>query len=186
MILIVVALCSSFSAGNFDVFKNKQEFTKAIKKDFSINPKGTTSLTNKYGKIEVKTWDKNRVKIDVKVIVKALSEDEAQKIFNQIDVDFSNDESFVKAETVFETNSSWWSSNWSSTNSDYEINYEVFLPATNELELSNKYGDVYVAKLENKGNITVKYGNFRLEGFANDVTIKLLHIVNCVSKKPET
>ena len=46
------------------------EFTKTIKREFDISANGTTYLSNKYGKIEVKTWDKNRVKIAVTIVVK--------------------------------------------------------------------------------------------------------------------
>ena len=59
------------------------EFTKTIKKEFDITSDGTTSITNKYGKVEIKTWDRNRVKVDVTIVVKASSESKAQEVFDQ-------------------------------------------------------------------------------------------------------
>ena len=67
-----------------------QEFTKTIKKEFDITRDGTTNIKNKYGKVDIKTWDKNRVKIDVRIVVNARSEKSAQEVFDRIDIGFSN------------------------------------------------------------------------------------------------
>lgn len=153
----------------------KREFTKSIKKEFEITPDGTTDITNKYGKVEIKTWDRNRVKVDVTIVVKANSETDAQRVFERIDVAFSNSSSYVQAETVIEpAKKSWWS--WvSDDKSDYTINYEVYVPVNNNIGVNNKYGDVYVAAIGGRANLTVKYGNFKADGFGDDATIDLAY-----------
>ncbi len=149
-----------------------QEFTKTIKKEFPINATGTVNLINKYGKIDVKTWNKSRVKVDVTIVVKAKSESSAQSVFDRIRIDFTNGEDFVKAETVISSaKSSWWS--WGDDNSEFQINYEVFMPESGALDLQNKYGDAFVASLTGRANIDVKYGNFRLEGVGGDLNVTL-------------
>jgi hypothetical protein len=151
-----------------------QDFTKTIKKEFPVTATGTVNLINKYGKVDVKTWDKNRVKIDVKIVVNANSESAAQDVFDRIRIDFSNDDSFVKAETVINSSkSSWFDWNWGNDRTEFQINYEVLMPPGAVLDLSNKYGDANVAPLTNKATIDVKYGNFRLEGVGGNLTVKL-------------
>jgi hypothetical protein len=154
----------------------RREFTKVIKKEFDITKNGTTALYNKYGKIDVKTWDKNRVKIDVTIIVNASSEDAAQKVFDRIDIKFVNSEGYVKAETIIEpTKGNWWG-DWGGNNrSDYSINYEVYMPATNNLELNNKYGDAYIAPISGVADIDVKYGNFKAQGVSNNAKVVLAY-----------
>jgi len=152
----------------------KKEFTKIIKKEFDISPTGTTSLSNKYGRIEVKTWDRNRVKIGVTIVVNTSSESKAQQVFDQIQIHFSNSPDRVRAETeINQRNSSWF--DWGSSKNDYAIHYEVFLPPTNNLELENKYGDVVVEALEGRGDIAVKYGDFRLERLGDDSKLNLAY-----------
>ncbi|MCB0522672.1 MAG: hypothetical protein H6577_10795 [Lewinellaceae bacterium] len=152
--------------------QDAQEFTKTIKKEFPINATGTVNLINKYGKVDVKTWDKNRTKIDVTIVVKAKSESAAQDIFDRIRVDFTNDDNFVKAETLISSKqTSWW--NWGDSKSEYQINYEVFMPQSGSLDLSNKYGDTTVEPITGKANVDVKYGNFRLESIGGDLSIEL-------------
>lgn len=152
----------------------KQEYTKSIKKDFGISADGTVNLSNRHGKMDVKTWDKNRVKIDIRITVNAVSESQAQEVFDRISVDFSNSSDFVEAETqIASKNSSWWGGWSNSDKTDFNIDYEVYMPPTATLALSNKYGDVYVADLAKNADITVKYGNFRLEGVGQNLKVNL-------------
>jgi hypothetical protein len=155
--------------------KERREFSKVIKKEFDINRNGTTALHNKYGKIDVKTWDKNRVKVDVTITVNAPSEAAAQKVFDRIKINFSNSDSYVKAETSIEAQKNNWWGDWNSgsNRSDYSINYEVYMPPSNNLELSNKYGDTYVAPIEGIASVDIKYGNIKMQGVKNNAKITL-------------
>lgn len=151
-----------------------REFTKTIKKEYDISSDGTVHLNNKYGKVEVKTWDRNRVKIEVTIVVNANSESSAQEVFNRISINFSNNPAWVKAETVIEpAKRSWW--NWGSSSSDYKINYLVYMPPANNLELYNRYGDSFVAELKNRALINVKYGNFKADGIGERASIDLAY-----------
>lgn len=171
--LLLLAFCwvAPAFAGMAD---NPREFTKTIKKEYDISSDGTVHLNNRYGKVEVKTWDRNRVKIEVTIVVNANSESSAQEVFNRININFTNTSALVKAETVIEpAKRSWW--NWGSSSSDYTINYMVFMPPTNNLELYNRYGDSFIAELKNRALINVKYGNFKADGVADRTTIELAY-----------
>lgn len=146
----------------------RSEYTRTIKKEFGIAPNGTTAISNKYGKVDIKTWDRERVKIAVTIVVNARSEDDAQDVFDRIQVDFSNASDYVKAETNIEPRKSRWFSWNDNSKSDYRINYEVYLPKTNNLEIEHRYGDLYVSAISGKVNMDVKYVNFKLEELGDD------------------
>lgn len=160
----------------------KGEFTKTIKKEFETTKDGTTSLLNKYGKVDVKTWDKNRVKIDVRIVVRAGSEAAAQKVFDRINIAFSNTSNYVKAETSIEPVKSNWIGNWGDDKNDFSIYYEVYMPPTNKLELNTKYCDVYVAALQGPANVDVSYGNFKMDGLADRSNIILAYGGGSITK----
>jgi hypothetical protein len=149
------------------------EFTKTIKREFDLTANGTTYLSNKYGKIELKTWDKNRVKIAVTIVVREGSEEEAQKVFDAITVNFSNGADYVKAETAIEQIRRSWM--WSDDKSDYKINYEVYVPASINLQIDQRYGDVYLASISGKAKLTVKYGNFKTEAVGDGSNFELAY-----------
>ncbi len=170
-LVLLVCTASGLLAHNSE----RREFTKTIKKEFDISANGTTAIYNKYGKVDIKTWDRNRVKIDVTIIVNATSEDNAQKVFDRISINFYNKSDYVKAETQIEPyKKEWW--NWNPGNkSDYSINYEVYLPASNNLELGNRYGDVYVASLSGRVNVDIKYGNIKMQSVKNNAKVMLAY-----------
>ena len=149
----------------------KAEFTKTVKKEFSIDANGLTQFVTKYGKLDVKTWDQNRVKVDVTIRVQARTEEEAQKVFNQIRVDFTSSANLVKAETIVESSSGWdW---WGSSKSDFTIDYEVYLPKTVTLDVAHKYGDVFTSDFSGRVIMNLKYGNLRMDELHNDLNLDL-------------
>ena len=162
--MIACSLCGFTTLG---------DFTKTIKREFDISANGTTYLSNKYGKIEVKTWDKNRVKIAVTIVVKEGSEEDAQKVFNAITVNFSNGADYVKAETAIEQIRRSWL--WDDGKADYKINYEVYVPATINLQVDQRYGDVYLASVSGKTKLSVKYGNFKTESVGDGSNFELAY-----------
>ncbi len=158
---LVLLLLGAFTIGlNAD---GRREFTKVIKKEFPIDANGTVKISNKYGKVDIRIWEKPRVKIAVDIIVNAQSEQNAQEVFDRIDIDFDASASYLAAATSIESkHKHWWSTGI--TDCDYQINYLVYLPASINLELDNQYGNVYVGTLEGTANISLKYCNFKLDG----------------------
>ncbi len=152
----------------------KREFSKTINKQFPTTPDGTVKISNRYGKVEIKTWDNNEVKVEVVIKVDAHSEDRANDVFDRITIDFNSSRNFVSAATEIASKSRGWSS-WfgGGSNDNYKIHYQVYMPATNKLDLFNKYGDSYVAALKGPVNLEIKYGNIQVDQIDNDVDLML-------------
>ena len=151
-----------------------REFSKTINKQFNMSADGLVELANKHGKIDIKTWDKSAVRISVKIIVEAKDEEDAQDVFERIEINFFNSTETVGAETeIAERKSSWWS--WGDSSDDFSINYEVYMPASANLNVTAKYCDVYADEIGGRGEFTVKYGNFKLDGLGEDSKINLAY-----------
>lgn len=151
-----------------------REFSKTINKQFNMSADGLVELSNKHGKIDIKTWDQNAVRISVKIVVDAKDEDDAQEVFDRIEIDFYNNSESVGATTeISDRKSNWW--NWGDNSDDFSINYEVYMPASGNLNVSAKYCDVYSAAIAGRGEIAVKYGNFKLDGLGEDSEIALAY-----------
>ena len=149
----------------------KQEFVKNINREFSTNANGTTALYNKYGTVTVKTWASNSVKIDINIRVNASSQSAADKMFERIQVNFASTTGYIKAETVIQNKTGWWIED--NLCQDYKINYDVWMPVGNSLDLKNKYGNSYVADLSGKLFAEIKYGDLRTETLATDADLNL-------------
>ena len=147
------------------IIGQQQEFVKNFNKTFAVGKNEVIMLANKYGRIDVKTGATNQVVVNVRVRVNATSQEEAQKMFDRINIAFSNGPEFVKAETVIESqnDATIWRWNKAQT-SDFAIDYEVVMPVNNRLDLSNKYGTSTIAALNAAVKIEHKYGDFKLDG----------------------
>ncbi len=170
-----VAVLLLFYIPSHESIKETAEFTRNIKKEFVISPTGTTSVSNKYGKVAIKTWNKDRVKIDVTIVVKAFNEGAAQKVFDRIDIAFSNSDDFVKTVTSIKPQKKGWWSGEDEEKVDYSINYEVFMPPTNNLDLSHRYGEIFVGAIQGKATINSKYANMKVDELGDDSEISLAY-----------
>ena len=154
---------------------SKREFTKKVERSFEIDADGKVGLSNRHGKVEVKTWDKNSVEIEITIIVDARSESAAEDVFDRINIDFDNGRDFVKAMTNIESKSnSWWpSASGSGNKSDFEINYLVHMPKTNDLQLYNKYGHSYVEDIGGSVIAEIKYGDLNMTRIGGDLDLDI-------------
>jgi hypothetical protein len=179
---ILVAILFAYQTPVLFATDVKTEFTKKISREFSTTPDGTTALYNKYGKVEVKTWSENKVKINVNIVVVANNESEANKTFDRINVNFMSTYGYVKAETMISnsSSSSWnfsWDGFWGNNHcaQDYKINYEVYMPPANNLDLKNSYGNSYLASYNGKLTAEIKYGDIKSTDMSNDVDLVLAY-----------
>ncbi len=145
----------------------KHEKTKTINKSFSVNENATLYVKNKYGNVQVTTWNENRIEIKVKITVKGDDLDNVEKKLRAIDVLFEASNSLVEARTQIESTKSKWSW-WGSNNTNYKINYFVKMPITNNADLNNKYGNIELDKLQGKANLNCDYGNIEVDQLLND------------------
>lgn len=161
---LLSATISSFAATCPD-----QEFTRTINREFGTTANGMTAIYNRYGKVNIRTWGENKVKIDITILVNAADQRSADKVFDRIKVNFTHTSGYVKAETVIEEQSGWWVND----GNDFKINYEVWMPVGNQLDLKNKYGNSYIADLNGKLMAEIKYGDLRAETIRNDADLYL-------------
>jgi len=145
-----------------------QEFTRSINREFGTTADGTTALYNKYGKVMVKTWNNNSVKIDITIVVNAKDQREADRTFDRVKVNFLSTPGYVKAETMMEATNDWFPSQCG-----YEVNYEVWMPVGNQLDLKNKYGNSWVATMKGKLIAEIRYGDLRTEAIYNDADLNI-------------
>ena len=143
----------------------KHAFEKKLTREFNTTATGTTAIFNKHGDISVNVWSEKKVKIEITITVNALNQKEADKVLAQINVNFIGTSGYVKAETVI------GKLDCNATDA-FKVNYNVWIPLDNQLELSNKYGDSELGNL--KGNLTanIKFGDLKAGHLYADANLK--------------
>lgn len=152
----------------------RKEFIKEINKDFTTTANGEVNIFNKYGTVDIKSWEENRVKIEIKIIVNASNAGDADDVFDRIDINFISRTGYVSAETVISPQrTSYFSWFWPTASTDYKIHYLVYMPKSNILTLETKYCDATMDYLSAGADLQMKYGDFNSEGFGGNVTMYL-------------
>lgn len=142
-----------------------EDYERRLSETFSIKEEGRVRLENRYGEINVETWDRSEVKIDVLIKVNARSQEAADKVFDRINVDLSGGGSSVSAVTSINSGRSsarsWWNliTGGGSSSSDFKIYYKVRMPASVDLDTEARYCDVVLPDLNGETKVTVRYGD---------------------------
>jgi hypothetical protein len=135
------------------VVYGQDEFTKDFEKKFSVDQSSMVQLINKYGDMHIENWVENSVYVKVRITVKTSSKSKADNTFEKIDIGFKQDGNMVSAITEITE---------SINNTNFKIDYEVKMPKNINVDISNKYGDLFIDQIDGQANIAVKYGNFTI------------------------
>ncbi|MBE0649031.1 MAG: hypothetical protein IH596_14765 [Bacteroidales bacterium] len=128
----------------------KDGIRKVIKKEFAVQPDATLRLDNRFGDIACTIWDKNEISVEVTLSVETKSQETAEKFFSKVDIYSLGSESKVEVTTKLAKNMN--------SKGHFSIDYNVMMPASVVLDLSNEFGDVMITELFAKSAIRVAYG----------------------------
>ncbi|WP_299765992.1 hypothetical protein [uncultured Dokdonia sp.] len=164
----------------YNGFKGRYTKEKKVKKEFTVNPDARLKIDNSYGNVNIISWDENRTVIEVFIKTNGNNEERVQEKLDEIDVEFDGSDGLVSAVTKFnkEGGRSWWKS-WKSSNVNMEIRYEVKVPVTNDLDIDNEFGNIYINKTNGVTKINCKHGNLSLgELLADNNSLALDYVGN--------
>lgn len=144
------------------------EQTKTVQKVYIISRNTPLTIDNRYGKVEVKTWAKNEIKVDIVIRAVEASGSKAEEIINSVSIAETKSPNNISLVTqINRGKSSWWNNVVSGNNRGVQINYLVYLPKTNSLTINNRYGAVILPDLAGSVDLDVSYGSLnagRLSG----------------------
>ena len=171
-IALIFLLFPLLAVANDD--EKRHEKSKVIKKEYTVNTNAKVALNNRYGNLNITTWDKNRVEIEVTITVKGDDLEALEDKLSSIRIAFNANASLVDVETIIGDKKNSWSWWKKSKDINYKINYVVKMPATNSIDLNNDYGNIYLDKIYGKADIKCDYGKISIgELLAKNNTINL-------------
>lgn len=128
-------------------------------------PLGTKlEIINRYGDITISKWDKNSAYILAEIEAYAPDRSRLDKLIAGIDVRITETGSLIRAETVFERETTVLLETFKGFTGkiiDYEskvkINYRINIPEYVDIDIRNQFGDISVD--ENTGTLSVDLSN---------------------------
>ena len=174
-LLISPSLVKAHGDGEFKVEKKK-----SYSKSYPLTGSTVIKLDNSFGEMKINTWDKNEVKVDVSITVKANTDEKAQRLLDDIRIEDGKEGNSV----YFKTDINNKNRNWNRkddddddddrkgkgknyNNTSMEINYTVYMPAGNPLEAINSFGPMIVPDLTGVTEISSKFGSLTAGKLSN-------------------
>ncbi len=154
------------------------EDTRYIKKAFSVGSNPNLEVSNKYGNIHIETWDTDSISFEVKINVTSNHLDKLSEMFHNVDVRFSNSSSYIAAETTWGNTGTLKGTKMDlkkmfGSNDRVAVTYTIKIPKNTDIELSNKFGDVYLPKQLQDVELDVSHGSIRGKNIGNAKMIRL-------------
>ncbi|TXB63285.1 hypothetical protein [Phaeodactylibacter luteus] len=150
-------------------------YSRAIKKRVPMQPGAVLKLSNKYGPVVVRGWERNVALVEVYTEVRASGEARARQVFERVGNQVSALPQLVTVSTVLAPKETqWWS--WGAMEpEDYSIALKVTLPHNVTVQVSNEYGDVDISEIEGLVNLQVRQGNINCSALGGLASINLQH-----------
>jgi hypothetical protein len=130
--------------------------------------KGTyLDLSNQYGDIEILNTTADSIKIIVDVTVNSKKPENTQSYLNNILVDFRTGVGYAIAETKWSGDADFFTKSYHAVKAgvvgedNIVVNYKVYLPKSMELNIKNKFGNVYMESHTGRLTVNVAHGDFR-------------------------
>lgn len=160
--LFVITGAKVFAAGEEPTVEKRKTYNKTY--PLSANQK--VSVKNSFGTVVINNYKGSEVKVEVTVIVKASTDERAQTLLDNIDVIDKNG-STVSFETKIDNNNNNNNRGRKNESQTMEVNYQVYLPESNPLELQNEFGKAEVGDRSGLTNITEKFGDLVTGNLSN-------------------
>lgn len=138
--------------------------SKVIKRSFDVSSTADLKISNRYGNVNLTTWDQNKIDFHIEIQVDGRDAQKVKDRLNSISINFSSSANFVAAETMIESIKGF-------NNVNISIHYFVKLPKTNNINIQNQYGNIDIDNLRGTSNIELKYGNFSANQLNNSSNV---------------
>jgi hypothetical protein len=165
--IVVTLAIVCFSLLSFGQFKDQ----KTIEKSSAFSQTGRVSVNNKHGNIEVVSWNKDSIRVQVKITGESKSlaklNEAMAKTSAQISLKFSNAEiNTLLLESAISKGITDIKELAGSSNV-IKINYTIYLPKGAKVRIANKYGDVLFNDHNGDIEIDISHGNLRANSLPN-------------------
>ena len=167
----LLVITTAFAAG--------EEFSKNLHKEYDADANTLLIIQNKFGNVDINNWDKNKVSITVD----HKNEEKAKELIDYINIKFKQSGNTIEAITEIDDKFSKWNTfSFGDDNKDFSIDYKVNIPKNIKLDLSNKYGSVFINEIAGHSKISVKYGNLKVNKISRENVKPLSEVYLAYSK----
>ena len=143
------------------------EMSKRFERSFKLTKTTEINISNKYGNVHLLQWEKDSVRFEVEVNIRSSKEGRVEKLYSEIDVQFSQSPYYANAVSSFAGSGKLWTEISDVTKSvlnagnEAEINYTVYVPEWAIVKVENRFGNIYATDLASGSEIKLSNGTLQ-------------------------
>lgn len=158
----------------------QEKVSKKTTETYGFAHAGEIQLDNKYGHINIYGWAKDEVSITVTITVTHKKRDNAKELLDRIRPIIRHSDNFLSlGYEIGENSSGFFSTLFDKANpfdfdrSNVQIDYKVYLPEKAEVEVTNKFGDVFIEDWTGALKADVQHGDMWINANLTKADIKI-------------
>lgn len=145
-------------------------YQRTVTKTYTVESGARVNIENKYGKVNLHTWNKNQVQAIITITTDGPTAENAQELSRQVEITANASANSVSLLTKYDPSILGGGGFWkkffggsSNTTKYVHIDYEVYMPGTvSATTVKNNYGDVAADGIPGDLSLQINYGNFHL------------------------
>jgi hypothetical protein len=165
--LWLLLLCAQFGFSQIKI----QVVTKTIEKDLPFTTGDIVRIAGEKSSIDIKGWTGNYVKVKMLMISKHPDRSIAERELNFLKYTINKDQNTIHLNNYFLSNSVYEDQ----VKSNLKCQYEIWVPVSCLIVVSNKYGDVKVSGINSSIELSAELGNIFLSGIKGEMRIKIAY-----------
>jgi hypothetical protein len=154
--IFILLLISQVAFANVDG-KSGEDEVREVKASYKVVSGDQLKLSNKYGDIAIDTWDRNEVSVVITITAWGRNTAAAKENLNRVEIKHEK----RGKDITFLTDIQDRNSSNRNNKSGFEVNYEIKMPKSLKLNLTNKFGDVSIAEHTANLYVKVQHGEFK-------------------------
>jgi hypothetical protein len=168
--------------------------SKFVSRSFKASKNSTVEITNRYGDINIETWDKDSVSVEIRVMVTEKTMGKLHDKLRSINFNMTQSGQYIIVGTIIGGNNNMLISEFNRLKENIgvgdarvEINMKIRMPDNLTLRINNKFGNIYLNDYSGEVNLDLSNGRLiaqSLKGFSNlkvgfgDAVIHSLDVAN--------
>jgi hypothetical protein len=140
--------------------KKRYEFWKerSVSQSYNVDRDDKLSISNQFGTVNIKTWAKNEVKVDIHIETSSTVKEANDEMFDRIEIKQGKDGNVVSFKTEMDKNENKSSRHRGNQSNNIQVDYDVWMPASLALDLKHRFGKATIPDLTGKVNIDQQFG----------------------------
>jgi hypothetical protein len=148
------------------VAQSKKE--KRIAKTYDVSRSTEVLFENTFGLLQIETWDRNQVEVEIVVSVEMRNEKDAQKALDKIDIKI--EDGSLSSRLAFTTQVASMNN---SNGERFSIDYRIKMPGNLKLTANNKFGETVIGDYSGDLTLRNEYGHLRADRLTGDSEVEV-------------